>query len=228
MLGRTAGAPARDKYERGVPGPLDPLLLAAIVVQGTSFLSNVSPFVGASYTLIATLQLTFIGFSPTSFLVVVAVSAIGATAAKVVIYIGAFGLKDVIVRNRNVRFLARYSSSLGFYAVLFVAAILPVFPFDDFIFIGAGATSASLGLMSTVTLAAKLLKSTAEIGLEFTVLRGLSEAVGSSQLGLTALLTAVFIVIGAVMFKVDWERILRRVGLEPPAGPRADGPSKAL
>jgi len=199
---------------------LDPLLWAVVFVFTASFLSNVSPFVGASYTLLATLQLFLIGFTPLNFGILVLVSAAGATLAKAVIYLGAFGFRDILVRNKNVRLIGRYSSSDYFYVVLFFTALLPVFPFDDFIFIGAGATSASLGLMSLVTFAAKLVKSAAEIWLEFTVLGDLSRLLGLHRLDLTIVLTAVFVAIGVLAYKVDWEAFygrLRRRG--PPSLP---------
>lgn len=180
-------------------------------VLTVSFLSNVSPFVGASYTLLATLQLTLLGLTPLNFGVVVLVSAIGATLAKVVIYFGAFGFKGLLIKNRNVRLIGRYSSSDAFYFVLFVTALLPVFPFDDFIYIGAGATSASLGLMSLVTLFAKIVKSGIEIALEFTILRDLSHALGLHQIELTIALTGIFVVIGIVAYKVDWEGLYARM-----------------
>lgn len=200
---------------------MDPLLWAVAFVLAASFLSNVSPFIGASYTLIATLQLTLLGFTPLNFLVMVAVSAAGATAAKVALYFGAFGLKGYLVRNRNVRLLGRFSSTLGFYAVLFVAGLLPVFPFDDLIYIGAGATSASLGTIATVTLGSKSLKSLVEIALEFTVLAGLASVLGANQVDLTIVFTAAFLVIGVLVFKLDWEGILLKVGVRLPtdAGP---------
>ena len=195
---------------------MGPLEWAVVFVFLVSFLSNVSPFVGASYTLIATLQLVVLGFSPLNFVAVVAVSAVGATLAKFVMYFGGFGFKRVLEKNRNVQLLGRYSSSWGFYLALFVAALFPVFPFDDLIFIGAGAASASLGAMASVTLLAKLLKSFGEIALEFTIFRGLSSALGNNQLLVTAALTVVFVVIGVIAYKVDWEGALKRVGIIPP------------
>ena len=192
---------------------MDPLLWAAALVLATSFLSNVSPFVGASYTLIATFELSALGFSPMNFLVVVLLSAIGAAAAKVVIYYGAFGFKGVLQRNKNVRLIGRYSTTGPFYLVLFVAAFLPVFPFDDFVFIGAGATAASIGLMTAVTLASKVAKSFVEILLEFTVLSGIASLLGSQSLFVTGALTLVFLVIGVVIFSVDWERFIGRFRL---------------
>ena len=201
---------------------MDPLIWAIVFVLTVSFLSNVTPFVGASYTLLATLQLTLIGATPFNFGVIVLVSALGATLAKVVIYFGAFGFKDTLVKNKNVRLIGKYSSKDAFYLVLFVTSILPIFPLDDFIYIGAGATSASLGLMSLVTIFAKIVKSGIEIALEFTILRDLSHLFGLHQLDLTIVLTGIFIAIGIVVYKVDWEALYGRLrGKAPAAGPGA-------
>ena len=193
-----------------------------VFVLTVSFLSNVSPFAGASYTLLATLQLTLLGYTPFNFGALVVVSALGATLAKVVIYFGAFGLRDLLLRNKNVRLIGRYSSTKGFYLVLFATALLPVFPFDDFVYIGAGATSASLGLMSAVTMSAKVVKSAAEIALEFTVLRDLSHLFGLHQFDLTLALTAVFVLIGVLVYKLDWEAAYWRLRGRSPAAMPAD------
>jgi hypothetical protein len=203
------------------------LLWVVAFVLLVSFLSNVSPFVGASYTLMATLQLTLLGFTPFNFLAIVVLSAIGATLAKVVIYYGGLGFKDTLLRNKNVRLIGRSSKSEKFYVVLFATALLPVFPFDDFIYIGAGAASASLGLMSLVTLSAKLLKSGVEVALEFTILRDLAAVFGYHQLDLTIALTAAFLIIGILVYQVDWEAAYRRfwkrgAGEE---GPRSESPA---
>jgi membrane protein DedA with SNARE-associated domain len=200
---------------------MEPLIWILGVVFVVSFLSNVSPFVGASYTLLATLYLTLIGPTPLNFVAVAIVSAIGATVAKMVIYYGAFGFKDLLLKNKNVRLIGRYSSTDAFYLALFVTALLPVFPFDDYIYIGAGAVSASLRLMLGVTLLAKVVKSGVEIAVEYTILRGLSDLLGIHRLDLTLLLTAAFIIIGIVVYKVDWEaayaRLTRKRG--PPTTP---------
>jgi hypothetical protein len=190
---------------------MEPLIWVLAVVFAVSFLSNVSPFVGASYTLLATLYLTLIGPTPFNFVAVAIVSAIGATVAKAVIYFGAFGFKGVLLKNKNVRLIGKYSSTDAFYLALFVTALLPVFPFDDYIYIGAGAVSASLRLMLGVTLLAKVAKSVAEIALEYTILRSLSNLFGIHRLDLTLLLTAAFIVIGIVVYKVDWEAAYDRL-----------------
>lgn len=190
---------------------MEPLIWILAVVFAVSFLSNVSPFVGASYTLLATLYLTLVGPTPLNFVAVAIVSAIGATTAKVVIYVGAFGFKGLLLKNKNVRLIGRYSSTGPFYLALFVTALLPVFPFDDYIYIGAGAASASLRQMLGVTLLAKVAKSVAEIALEYTILRGLSNLLGLHRLDLTLLLAAAFVIIGIVVYKVDWEAVYDRI-----------------
>jgi len=185
--------------------------LVAVFVLVVSFLSNVSPFFGASYTLLATLQLTLIGASPFNFLVVVVVSAVGATLAKVVIYFGAFGLKGVIGGNKNIRLIGRNSSTGKFYLALFVTALLPVLPLDDFVYIGAGASSASIGLMTSVTLLAKILKSGFEVALELTILRDLIGVFGFHRLDITIVLVALFLALGILVYQLDWEEMYNRV-----------------
>lgn len=186
------------------------LLIMSAVILGVAFASNVSPFFGASYTFLATLDLILMGFTPANFLLVVVFSAVGAALGKVAIYFGAFGLRRFLVGNRNIQLIGRNASKRTFYGVLFVAAFLPVLPLDDFIYIGAGANSASLGAMGGVTLAAKLLKSTVEVGLEFSVLREVIGAFTFSNIYLAVLLTAAFMVLGVVIYQLDWAALMRR------------------
>ena len=203
---------------------MDHFLWVVIFVLVVSFLSNASPFVGASYTLLTTLQLSLLGFTPFNFATLVFLSAVGATLAKVVIYYGAFGARGLLLKNRNVRLIGRSSTSDRFYLALFVSALVPIFPLDDFIYIGAGATSVSLGLMAVVTLAAKIVKSGVEIVLEFAVLSDLSGLFGGHQVELTVALTALFIAIGIVAYRVDWEGLYRKYWRRESAPQAADKP----
>ena len=190
-------------------------LWGAVFVLIVSFLSNVFPFFGASYTLLAALQLTLLGPTPYHFVIIVIVSGVGATVAKAVIYFGGFGFRDFLLRYKNVKLLEKYSSTRGFYLALFLAALLPVFPFDDFIFIGAGAALASLGAMLLVTLAAKIIKSTVEVAIELAILNEVASVFDFHRLDVTLALTAVFLVIGIVVYKVDWETIYQKVMKRP-------------
>ncbi|QQG48901.1 MAG: hypothetical protein HY247_00875 [archaeon] len=169
-----------------------------------AFLANVSPFFGASYTLLAALQLGYVGYTPANFAAIVFASALGATLAKVVIYYGAFGLKKQLKRNKNIQLIGRNASTGKFYAVLFGTALLPILPLDDFIFIGAGATGASIAIMSAVTMAAKVVKSAVEVALEFAILRDVGDAFGFNSIEATVALSAVFLLIGIAIYKLDW------------------------
>jgi hypothetical protein len=186
------------------------LLWVVVFVLIVSFLSNVFPFFGASYTLLAALQLSLLGNTTYNFAVIVLISALGATLAKVVIYFGGFGLRDFLLRNKNVRLIGRYSSTGKFYVLLFVAALLPVFPFDDFIFIGAGAALASLGAMLSVTLLAKVIKSTVEVAVELAILKELANVFDFHRLDITIALSAAFVIIGIIVYRIDWEGVYGR------------------
>jgi hypothetical protein len=202
-----------------------------ILVFVFSFFSNVFPFFGASYTLFTVLQLTLLGPTPYNFAVLVLVSAIGAASAKVVIYFGAFGLKGILLKNKNVRLIGRASSTRKFYVVLFITAILPVFPLDDFMFIGAGATSASLVAMSSVSLLAKIIKSAFEVALELTILTDLAAVLNFGRADVTVFLSVLFVIIGVLVYKVDWEgtyRKLTRHEVSGTTGATPRQPSKAL
>lgn len=187
------------------------LILRAVLIFGFAFISNVSPFIGASYTLLAALQLREIGLSLFNFGIVVAASAVGATLAKVAIYYGAFGLRKYLVRNKNIQLIGRSASSEKFYVALFLTALLPVLPLDDFLYIGAGAEKASLPAMGGVTLGAKLAKSAVEIPIEFTILKEIVVVFGFSNVYATAGLMLVFLVIGVLLYKVDWQKQYRRL-----------------
>jgi len=205
---------------------LDLYLVVAFVIT-VSFISNVSPFFGASYTLVATLQLTLLGFSPFNFAVIVFVSAFGATLAKVAIYYGAFGLKNYLVRNKNIRLIGRNASTGKFFVVLFVTALLPVLPLDDFIYIGAGASAASVGLMASVTLLAKLVKSAFEVAVEFTILRDVGLVFGFNSVEATVVLSALFLIIGIGLYKLDWEDLHVRIrGRAPVPAGNVEGTAK--
>jgi hypothetical protein len=177
---------------------LFPLFLIAVA-------SNATPFFGASYTLLATTYLITMGLTAENFGLVVFVTALGATLGKVLIYAGAFGLHSSLRKNRNVRLLGTWLGKTSFYLALFITALIPILPLDDYVYIGAGANGGKLAPMLGVTFLAKLAKSTFEILLEFTGIVGISLLLGLSSLELSILLSVVFLVLGIVIYKVDWE-----------------------
>ncbi len=154
------------------------------------------------------------GFNLENFALVVFVSAVGATLGKILIYVGAFGLHKTLQKNKNVRLLGTWLGRSGFYLALFITALIPALPLDDYVYIGAGANSARLAPMLGVTFVAKLAKSTFEIFLEFTGIVAITALIhhffGLTETGLSILLFAVFIVLGIAIYKIDWAPIVAK------------------
>jgi hypothetical protein len=181
-----------------------------------SFVSNATAFFGASYTLIATAELTATGINLQSFTLVVFATALGATLGKIVIYFTAVGLQGSLLRNRNVRLLGTWLGKSGFYLGLFITALLPALPFDDYVYIGAGANRGKLAPMLGVTFIAKLVKSAFEILLELSGLLEITKLthnlLGLSRLELSIVASAAFVILGIVTYKLDWEPITAKAG----------------
>lgn len=187
-----------------------PVLIVLFVV---SFASNATPVLGASYTLIAAATVTQYHYSLLSLGVVVVVTALGAAFAKAIIYAGGLGFRTKLVKNRNVQLLGKWLGNRSFYTALFIAAAIPVLPLDDYIYIGAGANKGTLGYMMGVTVIAKLIKSSVEIPLELTALvsiSGIISSVGLNSLTLSIILSGFFVVLGVVIYSVDWAKISAR------------------
>ncbi len=189
------------------------LIFSLLWLTGISFASNALPFFGVSYTLLATSELMALGFSVENFLLIVAVTAIGATLAKIILYSGALGLRKQLIKNKNMSLLGLWLQRRSFYLALFLTAIVPALPLDDYIYIGAGANKAKLAPMIGVTLVAKIAKSLAEIYVEFTGILGISEILKVSGLEFSLFLSALFIVLGVVLYKLDWESLLKKAGV---------------
>lgn len=189
------------------------LIFSLLWLTGISFASNALPFFGVSYTLLATSELMALGFSVENFLLIVTVTAIGATLAKIILYSGALGLRKQLIKNKNMSLLGLWLQRRSFYLALFLTAIVPALPLDDYIYIGAGANKAKLAPMIGVTLVAKIAKSLAEIYVEFTGILGISEILKVSGLEFSLFLSALFIVLGVVLYKLDWESLLKKAGV---------------
>ena len=140
------------------------------------------------------------------------VTAAGAAIGKLVIYGTAKGFKGRLSRNKNVRLLERWLQDRRFLIAVFVTAVMPLLPLDDYIYIGAGAAKTKLAPMFSVTIAAKLVKSTFEIGLEFFGILKITNVTtrlfGLSRIDFSILLTIAFVLLGIFLFKYDWERFL--------------------
>lgn len=213
---------ARTVYKRAEGGVLtESSRLISVVVRMlvlflVSLVSNATAFFGASYTLIATAELEATGVSLQSFSLVVLVTALGASLGKAVIYYSAVGFKTALQKNRNVRLLGTWLGKSGFYAGVFITALLPVLPLDDYVYIGAGANRGKLAPMLGVTFLAKLAKSAFEILLELSGLLEISKLThrlfGLSRFDLSVVASGAFVVLGIAIYKVDWQPWVARAG----------------
>jgi len=197
-------------------------ILSILFLFVIAFASNATPFFGASYTLLASTVLLAYGFTVTGFVLVVLVTATGASLAKLVLYYGAKRMGGRLQKNRNVNLLERWLEHRSFLAVVFATAVIPGLPLDDYVYIGAGANSARLTGIFTVTFFAKIVKGFIEIGIEYEGLgRILSTTgfLGLSRLGSSILLSVVFLILGILFFKIDLEKLYSRFKHEPAHSP---------
>ncbi|OLE90827.1 MAG: hypothetical protein AUF79_08295 [Crenarchaeota archaeon 13_1_20CM_2_51_8] len=176
--------------------------------------SNATPFFGASYTLIATTALLADGFSPVNFVLIVFVTAAGASLGKLVLYAGGKSFRGRLENNKTVLVLGRMLARKTGLAVVFATALIPGLPLDDYLYVGAGASSSRLTSMFIITFLAKVLKSFLEIGIEYAGLGRLYTATGLtglSRLETSVLLSVVFLIVGVVFYKVDLEKVLSKL-----------------
>ena len=193
-------------------------LLSILFLFVIAFISNATPFFGASYTLLATTVLFAYGFTINAFVLVVLVTAIGASLAKLVLYYGGKSAKGQLRKNRNVNLLERWLRQRSFLAVVFVTAVIPGLPLDDYVYIVAGANSAKLVRLFTVTFLAKLVKGFIEIGLEYASFGQIfpeTGLFGLSRLVTSILLSVVFLLFGIIFFKLDMEKLFSRLKNQP-------------
>jgi len=193
-------------------------LLSILFLFVIAFISNATPFFGASYTLLATTVLFAYGFTISAFVLVVLVTAIGASLAKLVLYYGGKSAKGQLRKNRNVNLLERWLRHRSFLAVVFVTAVIPGLPLDDYVYIVAGANSAKLVRLFTVTFLAKLVKGFIEIGLEYASFGQIfpeTGLFGLSRLVTSILLSVVFLLFGIIFFKLDMEKLFSRLKHQP-------------
>jgi len=189
-------------------------LFSILILFLVSLGSNATPFFGASYTLIATTALLADGFSLGNFVLIVFVTAIGASLGKLVLYVGGKRFRGRLERNKTVMVLGRMLERKSGLAVVFVTALIPGLPLDDYVYVGAGASSSRLTGMFIVNFLAKVLKGFLEIGLEYAGLGRLYRATGLtglSRLETSILLSVVFLIVGIVFYKVDLEKVISKL-----------------
>jgi membrane protein DedA with SNARE-associated domain len=198
-------------------------LFSIVILFLVSLGSNATPFFGASYTLIATTALLADGFSIGNFVLVVFVTAAGSSLGKLVIYAGGKGFRRRLGQNKTVMVLERMLERKLGLAVVFVTALIPGLPLDDYVYLGAGASSSRLTGMFIITFVAKVLKSFLEIGIEYAGLGRLYSATGLtglSRIETSIIFSVVFLIVGVAFYKIDMEKLIskvkRRFGTQKP------------
>ena len=189
-------------------------LLSILILFLVSLGSNATPFFGASYTLIATTVLLAVGFSVGNFALIVFITAAGASLGKLVLYAGGKRFSGKLEQNKSVKFLEKLLERKTGLMVVFVTAIIPGLPLDDYVYIGAGASSSKLTSIFVVTFLAKIVKSSLEIGIEYAGLGRLYTATGLTGLSRTEtsiLFSVIFLIVGVVFYKVDMEKVIARL-----------------
>lgn len=184
-------------------------LREALIIFIISFISNATPFFGTPYTIIATTILLRSGLDLISLITVIFLTATGAAISKTVMYAIGLILRKPLKENKNMIFLSKFVHFRSFYITLFVLALIPFFPFDDYFFLGAGVVKSSLPRLLYITVLAKLLKSSVEIPLEiagFITIIHYTRRLGITELELGIISTAVFIVLGYILLKIDLEK----------------------
>lgn len=186
--------------------PLHPVLYSFLV----AFAFNLIPLGAPPYISVVLLEVRYggEGFWPP----VLAASA-GAAAAKVVMYYFGVGFKGVLRRNRNVRFLSRYADSPWAYALAFFAAVVPVLPLDDFVYMAGGASGLRAKLMGLIAAAAKVLKTVIEVSAADYFIGLVSYAFKLPEWELIAVLAVLGSLSGLAVFLLDWEGLAERLGL---------------
>jgi len=174
-----------------------------------SFIANATPFFGAPYTVIATTILLKAGFNLIDYLLVVVITGLGAGISKVVMYAIGVGLRKPLKETKNMKFLAKLVNTRSFYITLFILALLPLLPLDDYLFLGGGIVRANLEKMLTITILSKLTKSAVEIALEaagLIVIAHYIRAFGITEVELGIISSIIFVILGILFFKLDWEK----------------------
>ncbi len=184
----------------------------SLIIFVISVAANATPFFGTPYTIIATSFLVEEGLTIQNFISVVLITAIGATIAKIFMYVLGLGIKRKVEHGKNIQFLLQMikPEKRSFDFIVFVTAALPLLPIDDFVFLLGGIGKISLSRMLFVTLIAKLVKSTAEIPIEAYGLITFGNITHVPLLYLGIITSVALTILGIVLAKVDLEELYNR------------------
>lgn len=167
-------------------------------------------FFGGPYTLISTTILLKYGVNPISLILVILVSGLGASTSKLVMYALGLAMRKPLKNNKNILFLHKISNRVGFYLGMFILSILPIIPFDDYVFLAVGIAKINLAKLFLISIAGKIIKSAIEINIELAGIGLISSLLDINALEISIISSIAFVILGIIMFKIDWEEILNK------------------
>jgi len=144
-----------------------------------------------------------------SLILAVVLSGLGASLSKLVMYALGIAIRKPLKVIR-ILLIEKISKSYGFYAALFILTILPFLPLDDYIFLAGGVARLSVFRMILISIIGKTLKSGIEISIELTGISLIASIFSINEFELSIISIIVFILLGILLFKLDWEEILKR------------------
>ncbi|MGC9133969.1 VTT domain-containing protein [Caldisphaera sp.] len=174
-----------------------------LLVFWISFVSNAIPFGGPPYTIITATAIIQLNYN--YFWELIILASLGAILSKIIIYLFGSLFKKPLLKNKNVKMLSSLPNKY-ILLILFILSIIPVLPFDDYLYLAGGAAKISLLKMALIALIAKFSKTIIEIYIELKVITLASYLLSISKPDVAIILTVVFIAIGIAGFKIDWEK----------------------
>lgn len=175
-----------------------------------SFITNATPFFGAPYTIITSAIILRHNVTLQSLLEGITISALGATLAKAIMYSVGVILRKPLRNNKNVMLFMKVANKRSFFVALFISAVVPIFPLDDFVFLIGGTSKASIARMLFVTFLAKMIKSGVEIPLEVYGIIEISRILYIEAFNLALISSIALTILGILVFKIDIEIIYEK------------------
>ena len=174
-----------------------------------SFIGNALPFFGEAYTVYASLTLLDIKSSIQYVILVIIVTAAGASISKNASYALGYALRRPLGKTSAVKLIILLSNKAPLWVLVIILAALPGLPLDDYLYIGTGAASINPLRLNAYILIGKLIKSSVEIPIELLLFSSLYGVLRPSM-GLSTfqvIMAVIFTALAFVVFKINWIRI---------------------
>lgn len=190
-----------------------------------SFVSNALPFFGEAYTVYAVLILLRSKATISDILILILITALGASISKNISYTLGIALRRPLRRTSAVKLIRALSNKAPLWVLTLILSALPGLPLDDYLYISGGAARINALKLNLYILLGKLVKSSAEIPIEFILFNALFTNIhrfGIELYQFQVLMAIAFTVLGIIIFKIDWIRIYEYLSRHINFMPRID------